>query len=470
LPLVSPLPGGASDPLRLDPAVTEATALLDVWIGEQLAYNRIPGLSIGIVYDQELIWSKGYGFSDLETKKPATPETLYRIGSVSKLFTSTAVMQLRDQGELRLEDPISSYLPWFRLRDASPDAPPITVRHLLTHTAGLPREGAFPYWTTHDFPSREELIAAIPTQPAVFAPEVTYKYSNLGMALLGEIVTAGANEEYPEYLRRHIFLPLGMRDSTVFPSAEQLPKMATPYMLQMPDGRRNVHDYYSTRSMAAAADVVSSVKDLARFASLQLHDSSGTQIDRVLKASTTREMQRPHWVYSSWTGGRGLGFGVSRRDGKTMVSHGGWIGGNRAHFLLVPSEKIAVIAMTNADDARPHSFTYEAYDVVGPAIVQATAPEVREKELDPAWKSFLGVYTDPWGWKEEVMILDGQLILYSYSYPPDEDADSGITPLTHVEGTTFKRPDGELVVFELGEDGTVKRLKKRYEYFFPVNR
>jgi hypothetical protein len=95
---------------------------------------------------------------------------------------------------------------------------------------------------------------------------------------------------------------------------------------------------------------------------------------------------------------------------------------------------------------------------------------VQARELDPAWKSLLGVYTDPWGWKEEVMILDGQLILYSYSYPPDEDADSGITPLTHVEGTTFRRPDGEHVVFELGEDGTVERLKKRYEYFYPVDR
>jgi CubicO group peptidase (beta-lactamase class C family) len=470
LPLVSPLPGAASSSLRQDPAVAEAISLLDVWIEEQLAYNRIPGLSIGIVYGQELIWSKGYGFSDLETKKPATPETLYRVGSVSKLFTSTAIMQLRDQGKLRLDDPISSYLPWFRLRDSSPGAPPITVRQLLTHTAGLPREGAFPYWTTHDFPTREQLIAAIPTQPAIFPPEVTYKYSNLGMALLGEIVTAVSNEEYPQYLRKHIFLPLEMTDSAVYPSEDLQKRMATPYMLQMPDGRRNVHDYYSTRSMAAAADVVSSVKDLARFAALQLHDSSETQIDRVLKASTAREMQRPHWVYSSWTGGRGLGFDISRRDGKTLVSHGGWIGGNRAHFLLVPREKIAVIAMTNADDARPHSFTYEAYDVVGPPIVEATAPEVQEKELDPAWKSFLGVYTDPWGWKEEVMILDGQLILYSYSYPPDENADSGITPLTHVEGTTFKRPDGELVVFELGEDGTVERLKKRYEYFYPVDR
>jgi CubicO group peptidase (beta-lactamase class C family) len=470
LPIVSPLPGDGSDSLRQHPAVAEATTLLDVWIGEQLTYNRIPGLSIGIVYDQELIWSKGYGFSDLETKTPATPKTLYRIGSVSKLFTSTAVMQLRDQGKLRLDEPISGYLPWFSLRDASPDAPPITVRHLLTHTAGLPREGAFPYWTTHDFPTREELIAAVPTQSAVFAPAVTYKYSNLGMALLGEIVTAVSNEEYSEYVRKHIFLPLEMTDSAVYPSEDLQKRMATPYMLQMPDGRRNIHDYYSTRSMAASADVISSVKDLARFAALQLHDSSEAPIDRVLRASTAREMQRPHWVYSSWTGGRGLGFGISRRDGKTTVSHGGWIGGNRAHFLLVPSEKIAVIAMTNADDARPHSFTYQAYDVVGPAIAQATAPEVQARELDPAWKSLLGVYTDPWGWKEEVMILDGQLILYSYSYPPDEDADSGITPLTHVEGTTFRRPDGEHVVFELGEDGTVERLKKRYEYFYPVDR
>ena len=191
-------------------------------------------------------------------------------------------------------------------------------------------------------------------------------------------------------------------------------------------------------------------------------------MQKVLKATTVREMQRPHWVYPSWSGGRGLGFGISRRNGKTVVSHGGWIGGNRAHLLLVPSDNLAVLAMTNADDASPYFFSYEALDLLGPAIAKATAKPSPEPVFDPAWERFTGVYSDPWGWKEEVMILGKKLVMYSYSYPPDEDADSGITPLTWVEGNRFKRPGGEYVVFEMAEDGSVERVRKRYEYLYPV--
>jgi CubicO group peptidase (beta-lactamase class C family) len=449
-------------------ALTDAISLLDVWIGEQLAYNAIPGLAIAVVRDQEVVWSAGYGFRDLETHEPITPATPFRIGSVSKIFTSTAIMQLRDQGKLRLDEPVSTYLPWFSVQDDFDDAPVITVKNLLTHTAGLPREGAFPYWTTHDFPTRDQLKATVPGQSAVFPPDVTYKYSNLGIALLGEIVAAVSDEEYATYIEKNIFVPLRMDSSTVFPSQELQARMATPYMIKKPDGSRDIHDYYSTRAIAPAAEIVSTVEDMAKFAALHLHESSEHHMQKILKASTAREMQRPHWVYPSWSGGRGLGFGISRRDGTTIVSHGGWIGGNRAHLLLVPSEKIAVLAMTNADDASPYTFSYEAYDLLGPVIAKADRKEAPESTFDPTWERFTGVYSDPWGWKEEVMVLDGKLVMYSYSYPPEENVDSGVTPLTWIEGHRFKRPDGEFVTFELAEDGSVEHIQKRYDYLFPV--
>jgi CubicO group peptidase (beta-lactamase class C family) len=458
----------ARDSAATKDAVSNGTALLDIWIREQLAYNGIPGIALAVVHDQEMVWSKAYGLRDLETTAPLTPTTPFRIGSVSKIFTSTAIMQLRDRGELRLDEPVSTYLPWFTLQNDFPGEPEITVRNLLTHTAGLPREGAFPYWTTHDFPTREELQSAVPGQSAVFPPYTTYKYSNLGMALLGEVIMAVSGEEYSAYIQKNIFDPLGMSASTVFPSAEKRAEMATPYMIKQPDGSRDIHAYYDTRAMAPAAEIVSTVEDMARFAALHLHDSSASDMESVLRSSTTREMQRPHWVYPSWNGGRGLGFGISRRDGKTIVSHGGWIGGNRSHLLLIPSEKIAVLAMTNADDASPYAFSSEVYDVLGPVIAKANRKETKAVPFDPAWKRFTGVYSDPWGWKEEVMVLDGKLVMYSYSYPPDEDADSGITPLTWVEGNRFKRPAGEFVTFEMAEDGSVARVKKRSEYLYPV--
>lgn len=450
--------------------VRDSITLLDLWIQEQMAYQQIPGLAMGVVYDQEMIWSKGYGVEDLESKDPVTPATLFRLGSVTKLFTATAILQLRDQSKLRLDDPVIQHLPGFELQSTFEDAPEITLRHLLTHTAGLPREAAFPYWTTHEFPTTEEVIAAVRQQSAIYPPDKTYKYSNLGMALLGEVIVAASGQSYAEYIQQHIFEPLGMVNSVVVPADEDRRKMATAYMRRQADGSRAVMEYYETRGMAPAANIVSTVDDMARFAALHQSAAPESGNGEVVKASTLYEMQRSHWVYSSWTGGRGLGFGISRRNDKTLVSHGGWIGGNRTHFLLVPDENLAIVVMVNADDASPYLFSYQALDLVGEAIAESTATAPAERRIDPAWQEYLGVYTDPWGWEYQVMILDEGLVLYSHNYPPEEDATEGLTRLEPVGGDSFKMSDGELVVFERGDQGGVERIRRRYDYLYPIAR
>ena len=122
-------------------------------MASQIEYRDQPGVSMGIVHGGKLIWAKGFGMSDLAAKTPATPKTIYRIASITKLFTSTAILQLRDAGKLGLDDPVVKFIPGFKVGDPFPDDPPITVRHLLTHTSGLPGEAAFPYWTDHEFPT-----------------------------------------------------------------------------------------------------------------------------------------------------------------------------------------------------------------------------------------------------------------------------------------------------------------------------
>src|SRR5262245_15512289 len=136
--------------------VAAAITVLDAWIAAQVERRELPGLAVGIVHDQRLLWAKGYGWADADRRVPVTPATAFRVGSISKLFTATAILQLRDAGKLRLDDPVAAHLPWFQVKLADPDAPPITIRHLLTHTAGLPREAGTPYWTDGRFPERED--------------------------------------------------------------------------------------------------------------------------------------------------------------------------------------------------------------------------------------------------------------------------------------------------------------------------
>ena len=130
LALLPPL--ASADSLTDDPRVASALRLIEVWVETQLAYEAIPGISMGIVYDQDLIWSKGFGFANPDKQLEATPRTIYSICSISKLFTSVAVMQLRDQGKLSLDEPIETYLPWYRIKDKYPEAPLVDLRGILT--------------------------------------------------------------------------------------------------------------------------------------------------------------------------------------------------------------------------------------------------------------------------------------------------------------------------------------------------
>jgi CubicO group peptidase (beta-lactamase class C family) len=162
---------------------------LDAWIRAQMAYRGLPGLAVGVIHQGRLTWAKGYGFADAERKIPVTPATLFQAASITKTFTATAIMQLRDAGKLALDDPVAKHLPWFELKNPAKDAPAITIRHLLTHTAGLPREAAFPYWTDAAFPTLEQVKAALPGQEAVFEfrPDGNVKRVKFGQNYLDRV-------------------------------------------------------------------------------------------------------------------------------------------------------------------------------------------------------------------------------------------------------------------------------------------
>jgi CubicO group peptidase (beta-lactamase class C family) len=392
---------------------------------------------------------------------------VYRIGSITKLFTSTAILQLRDAGELRLDDPVSLHLPWFAIPNPFPNAPEITIRQLLTHTSGLAREADVPYWTDHVFPTRKELAEVVRRQDVLNPPETTYHYSNLGMSLLGEIVTEVSGQPWADYVQEKILQPLGMSSSSTDPDEKLLSRLATAYMLEDAHGNREVMDYYEAGAIAPAGGIVSTVVDLGLFASLQFRDGPAGG-EQVLKGSTLREMHRPHWVYPSFTGGMGLGFRVDHRDGKNFVGHGGSIGAHVTNLLTVPNEKIAVIVAINADNGSPLTVARQAYDVIAPAILEATRkPPASAPVADPEWQRYVGLYADPWGWEYEVLILGGELVMYGYDYPPWENASTGYTRLEPVEGTTFRRPNKDLVTFELDEEGNVIRVKRNNNYLFP---
>jgi CubicO group peptidase (beta-lactamase class C family) len=435
-----------------------------------MAYAGQPGLSIGIVHDQQLVWAAGFGHTTLEGTQAATPDTLYRIASITKLFTSTAILQLRDAGRLQLDDPIVTHLPWFSIGQPDADASPITIRHLLTHTAGLPREAAFPYWTDGDFPTIEKVRERLPQQRAALPVEREWKYSNLGLTLAGEVVTAAAGRPYADYVAQHVLEPLGMKRTFVTTPPPDHPDLAAGYERRLPSGRRAAAPHTDGRGITAAAGMTTCVTDLARFAMFQFRDGAAGGV-RILKPSTLREMQRPHWVDPDWAAGWGLGFRIQRRNGKTYVGHGGALRGYRTQVQLCPAERIGVIVLTNADDGEPVKYVDKAFDWVAPAILKAVTPAAAAAPA--GWERYAGRYRNAW-WDAQVMLVEGRLAMLD---PSLAEPMPQVIWLNPVGEHTFRAEtrngfasNGEPVVFELDAGGRVVRIKVGDNYLTAIPR
>ena len=459
----------AQTPLGDDRGVGSSLKLYEIWVQEQMAYHHQPGVAVGIIHDQELIWARGLGYRDVQGRQSATPQTIFRIASITKTFTATAILQLRDAGRLQLDDPVRKHLPWFEYRNIYPDAPVITLRHLLTHTSGLPREADFPYWTDRNFPTREAMIEALKSQESVFEPETRYKYSNLALALAGEVVAAVSGEPYAQYVRRHILEPLGMTSTFVETDAIDRARLATGYGIVQPDGSQPLAGETDSKGLTPAANMSSTVDDLARFISLQFRpDAAGG--GQILKGSTLREMHRVHWLNDSWSSGRGLGFSVWRQGERTLVGHGGWVAGYRTQIAFDNEAKIGVVVLTNSDEAGPGSYVRQAFNLVAPAIEKAAAEKAAvTSSLD--LQRYVGRYRDPDGWRTDFLIIDGALMMYGHSYPPSGDPKDDLTELTPEADHTFRMTgengNGERVVFELRPNGQVDRVKVGANYIFP---
>jgi CubicO group peptidase (beta-lactamase class C family) len=460
------------------PRVAEALGLLEAWVEAQRAYLDIPGVSMAVVHGDDVIWSQGFGLAHRDETVPATADTLYSICSISKLFTSIGVMQLRDQGKLRLDEPIATYLPWFDLRQSFDESPAITLRGILTHSSGLPRESAQPYWTGPDFPfpTRDAVIAGLREQQTLYPADRVFQYSNLGLTLAGEVVAAVSGQSYADYARDHILGPLGLEHTTPWlPETERGKQLATGYGRRRREGEREALPFFQTDAIAPAAGYASSARDLARFASWQLDllEQGGKD---ALAASTLREMQHVHWMDPDWKTTWGLGFAVWRNGETTMVGHGGSCPGYRTEVAIAPADRFGVAFLSNAIDSPTRVFTNAAYDLVAP-LLKKSAPAaakvggaVTEAAADGDAKAkpapfdaslYAGVYES--AWSEAVVVpWDGGLAVLGV---PTETPKRNLERFEHVEGHTFRRirEDGEVgetLVFEVDAAGRVVRSRR----------
>ncbi len=442
-----------------DPVLPKIESRLTALVAE----HRLPGASVGIVRDQELAWSRGFGFADIASERPADAHTLYRVASISKTFTATAIMQLRDEGRLRLDDPLVEHIPEFaKARTRSGSIDDVTLRRLLSHRSGLITEGPFSYWDTLEFPSMERILAMLDHTEVVIAPDSANKYSNLAFALLGEVVERRSGRPYGEYVRAEILDPLGMESSAFALNDALAPRLATGYDPHPYEDEPAPAGHTHTAGIAAAAGLYTTVHDLSRWIAFQFRTGDEPRGGgRVLGGRSLDEMHRPQYIDDNWTDARCLGWMGMRRGDNVYLGHGGSIHGFLTQILYNMAHRTGVIVLTNEGrNPMPNAAAIDMMDMLIEAATStpASAPHVKPAPTPAAWKPLLGRYHFWRGGLVQIECRAGALVLA----PPTPGAISLHAPAKlegagapHVFRLTEGRGNGELLTFHTSPGGSI---------------
>jgi CubicO group peptidase (beta-lactamase class C family) len=342
---------------------------IDSMIAAELARRPVGSVTAGVVVGKQLIWSKSYGDADMEKKIPADADTVYRIGSITKMFTALMLEQLVDAGKVHFSDPVEKYFPEIKtVQGRFPDAPPITLIQLATHTSGLGREpdNADTYVKGPVADWEKTLITALPHLHYEFEPGTRFSYSNMGYAVLGAALSRAASESYVAYVPKHIFEPLGMTHSALEWNAQMLPHLSKGYQLMGPGGAvdsesaQREHETGRGYKVPNGA-IYTTVGDLAHFASFLM----GQGPESALKTASLDRFQKQPAVPADigLTSGYGIGFQVERRDNYIDFGHGGAVAGYTSMLLMNRAKGIAVIVFSNGA-ADPSSLAERSLDLL----------------------------------------------------------------------------------------------------------
>ena len=303
----------------------------DEFIAAQLRDQNIPGLALAVVKDGKVVKAGGYGYADLERKVPMTPDTVMKIASVSKQFIATGIMVLVQDGRLSVDDPVSKYAD-----DTPPAWRPITIRHLLTHTAGLVRE-APGFDASRAKPDAEVIRTAYPL-PLRFAPGDKYEYSNVGYFILGEIIRRVSGRPWTEFLHDRVFTPSGMTKTFPTNTTAKVPSRAVGYVDN--DKPRPAGEWVALRPSGA---FLSTVLDMAKWDAVLYTDT-------VLTEASRRQMWTPVRLNDGKTHGYGFGWQTGSFRGHRLVHHSGGMPGARSSFARFPDDRLSIVVLMNLDD------------------------------------------------------------------------------------------------------------------------
>lgn len=327
--------------------VTPVQGYVDGLMSGLVASGQIPGAAVIVIQDGAISHKAGYGFADIRSRTPVDPDvTRFRVASVSKLFTATAVMQAVEQGKVDLNADVNTYLTTFKVGTNFPE--PVTLANLLTHTAGFDdryRGIAAPLSAPAEALS-QHLARALP--PRMLPPNSVISYSNYGIGVAGQVVENVTGEEFSAYVAAHILQPLGMASSSFGIPYPIPPTIAVPYFTSGDEGgyRRGQLDQVR---VGPAGDLITTAADMARFMLVQLNKGAYGEGQQLLSESTLERMQSRHFANADGLDGWAYGFATGNRNGIDWIGHDGAWGGFCAQLVLHPGSRSGYFVVYNVE-------------------------------------------------------------------------------------------------------------------------
>ena len=336
------------------PPVPAPLDSIDRYVRSEMARQRIPGLSMAVLRGDSIVLARGWGEADVEHHVPAADSTIYQSGSVGKQFTSALVLRLAADGRLRLDDPISRWLP-----EGPPSWRGITVRHLLTHTSGIPDYADSTLDYRRDY-TENDLVRLAAGLPPLFEPGARWSYSNTGYVLLGVIIHRITATFYGDLLRAQVFEPLGMRTARIISESDIVPNRADGYRLV--DGKLQHQEWVAPKlNTTADGSLYLTVLDLARWA-------VGLNHLRYPGADGLRQSWTPVRLNAGGTYPYGFGWSLDQQRGVPRIGHTGSWQGFKTSIQRYPEQQLTVIAMANLAEARPEAITLAVAGILEPAL------------------------------------------------------------------------------------------------------
>lgn len=452
--------------MTIDPDLSSVETRVSELASDLMDQDRIPGLSIGIVRGGSLAAFYSFGTRRLGVDLPPTAQTISRVASITKTFTATAVLQLRDLGQLELDDPLLLHMPDFTVASAIHGTlEKVTLRRMMTHHSGLRTEHPLTDWDAPAFPSSEELLGGLAEIEIVIPQDSQSKYSNLAVGLLGHVIEQVSGVPYERYIYEEITGPLGLKNTRFELDSDQVGLKATGYSPPLPgsSGPREAPNA-PMRGIAAAGQLHSNVEDLAKWISFQFSSGRENHPSNVLAAPTLAEMHRPVYLADDWSNGQAIGWMLLRRGDLVLHGHDGGIHGFASSIAFDIKSQTGVIVLANIWPVpTPYYLSADIVELVveelGPVEeqVESVLDDVSQDQATPYVGRYWaepGVYAD--------VVFDGDGAGFGLGTPGRGDyslhapAEMKIDPVVadrHAFRIEGGRGSGELAEFSFGSAG-----------------